>query len=179
MMAILLSFVRNWFPQPPLQLWVTMWPSSGQWAMKGRLLAGVVLGSGFLPMEETNAEESLLSHSCLWYWCDAYNHKRKAKRITIAKLQPWHLLEDSNDLEGWVWVSQVEKGRKDIWESKSIINMRRSAQRCSWKVGLESNREDFVCSSVIYCQNCLIQSWGWFPACWLIHHQSMSGIFPL
>lgn len=34
------EFVRDWFPQPPLQCWVTRWPSSGQWARKRRLLGG-------------------------------------------------------------------------------------------------------------------------------------------
>ena len=34
------ELVRNWFPQPPLQCWVNMWPSSGQWARKRRLLGG-------------------------------------------------------------------------------------------------------------------------------------------
>lgn len=44
-------------------------------------------------MKETDMGESLLAHSYSGYWCkalwpSAYDHKRKAKRITDAILQP-------------------------------------------------------------------------------------------
>ena len=168
-MAILLSLSETDFHSLPCSVG---WPCDpGLASEPGNEGCWGFLGSGFLPRKETNAEESL-ALSCLWYWCETSYHKRKVKRITNAKLEPWHLLEDSHDLERWVWASQVEKGRKDIGGNESIMYTRRNAQRCSWKIGLESDGEDFVSSSVIYCPNRLIHSWDWFPVCWLIYHKA-------
>lgn len=167
-MASLLCFAGNLLPQPPLQLWVATWPSSNQWVLRGTLLG--VLEKWFPSCERDKHGEELPG--------TLPPGITEAKRITEANLKPWHLFEDSNDIEGWVGVNQLEKGRKKVWASENIVDTRSNAERRPRKAGSESDHEDFVRSNVIYCHDDLIQNWGWFP-CLLIHYQSMTGIFSL
>lgn len=167
--AILLSFARNLLSQPPSEFWVAIWPSFDQWTMRGRLPGG---SGKWFPSYERDKHGGELTGTLqlrilVWaLWQSAYDHKRKVKRVTDANLEPWHLFEDSNDLEGWIRVGQMDKERKDVWGSESIIHMKRKAQSNPWKVGSESDHEDFVCFIVWFMVRITSFRVGaGFPAC--------------